>query len=310
MTFQLNTTTGFRRQVRRVSVRKRNLNAPKSDNPPSKKSKPEEIKTDVFGPWPSPMDKGTVWIQFLRHFRRDIRSFCSKCWDDKTAALKQKTMESVFYCTIKCMNMLSVYEKFKGQLQSSETEDDGFLDEAKAKLTAEEMNHLKDFHTAYEGLKATVGIGSSKLASIAKQLDRHHEIPAMKSIRARANAYLKERQEFKDKELSAERKKFLSIGVKLQIENVTNSIKNMKSTMEDLKGKIENCEKDEGDGKEKLKSLAWDDVDERPKIISGVKAAMSRALEHSRYVEALKEEIKEAQKSLVALKNDEKDLAG
>jgi len=172
--------------VRRVSVRKRNRDAPKSDNPPSKKSKPEEIKTDVFGPWPSPMDKGTAWIQFLRHFRKDIRSFCSKCWDDKTAALKQKTIESVFYCAFKCMNMLSVSEKFKDQLQSSETEDEGFVDEKKAKLTAEEIKHLKDFHTAYEGLKATVGIGTSKLASIAKKtgkkLDRHHEIPAMKVI--------------------------------------------------------------------------------------------------------------------------------
>mmetsp|Transcript_7103 Transcript_7103/g.9731 ORF Transcript_7103/g.9731 Transcript_7103/m.9731 type:complete len:262 (+) Transcript_7103:428-1213(+) len=260
------------------------------------------------------MDKGTAWIQFLRHFRKDIRSFCSKCWDDKTAALKQKTIESVFYCAFKCMNMLSVSEKFKDQLQSSETEDEGFVDEKKAKLTAEEIKHLKDFHTAYEGLKATVGIGTSKLASIAKKtgkkLDRHHEIPAMKSIRERANAYLKETQELKDKELSAERKKLLHISIKLQIESVTNSIKNMKSTMKDLKGKIKKCKKDEGDGKEKLKSLAWDDVEERPKIIAGIKAAMAKALEHSRNVEALEEEIKEANKNLAAFKKDEKDLAG
>jgi len=114
----------------------------------------------------------------------------------------------------------------------------------------------------------------------------------------------------KDKELSAERKKLLHISIKLQIESVTNSIKNMKSTMKDLKGKIKKCKKDEGDGKEKLKSLAWDDVEERPKIIAGIKAAMAKALEHSRNVEALEEEIKEANKNLAAFKKDEKDLAG
>jgi len=91
---------------------------------------------------------------------------------------------------------------------------------------------------------------------------------------------------------------------------VTNNVKNMKSTIKEVKGKIKKCKKDESDGKERLKSLAWDDVEERPKIIAGIKAAMAKALEHTRNVAALEEEIKEAGKSLIAFKEDEKALAG
>ena len=59
-----------------------------------------ELKEDMLGPWPTPMDKGrTTWFQFCRHFRSETASVIDKC-----GAGAGKTAESVIYRAIRILN--------------------------------------------------------------------------------------------------------------------------------------------------------------------------------------------------------------
>jgi len=303
--FQMNTMTGKKRKIRRRVDKKRPRDGIESTTaPPAKKggkqpkaestgekNADDDYKIDVFGPWPSPMDKGNSWIQFTRHFRKEINSFMTKCFGDpKKSKMKSKTYEAVFYAALKMLNVISKYEKYKAEIESPT---------GTSNSSPEHLSTLKDLKQKIDILKVALGIGSQ---GKAKECFSGDDIPAVQALEKRTEQQSKEQVEMKAKLGDEEKKKRIAqIKAAIAVEN------EKKKALEERVAKIQvekkELRKKEEEGKKQIEALSWDDVISRPNLIAKIKAYMSRQLELSIEISDLQCDVKGVAKTL-------KDLEG
>lgn len=337
----INQITNFEREVRRKIVQRKRPASPTAEKQQDKKHKGDEdkktgvkdaaavIKTDVFGPCPSPMHKGNSWVQFTRNFRKEINNFLTKIFGEpKNANMDRKSIESVFYMSLKIVNVISKYEKYKSCYNTTESPtvppSTSITSPKKTAVvvdppTEEELMKLKNLKTAIETLKATLGIGSNKPKNFKECLEKDN-IPALKTIVERGKQYKAETDELKalnKKEISEEMKKkkeaekeTKKAEIKIAIDDLKSNEEKVKKQLADMVKVLRNTETKIKEEKEKLKNLPWDNMHSRPRHIATIKSYMTNQLEVESRIRDKNEEQKENGKAMKYLQSCMKDLTG